>query len=97
MTTPLATAAVLARDRRSSDVTEQHHGAVGRYIVIGPADDEPAHNCAFTVSGQLADPDRLRLLAIEDLVAFEDLVATARRLDDRRLHEWAIRFEARCL
>ena len=47
---------------------EEQLGAAGRYIVICPADDEAARRCVNSVADQLAEPNRLRLITLEDLV-----------------------------
>ena len=82
----------LFRGLMLSALTEQHLDAVGRYVAIGTtADDATARRSVDVVAAELQDPRRLRLIALEELIA------TARRLNTRRLSTWANAFDCRYL
>ena len=72
-------------------LVENETGSVGRYLVVAPADDAAAATAATSVAAELLDPDRLRL------VTLEDIVAAASSMDDGQLQAWASVFGRRYL
>jgi len=72
-----------------ASLTEDETGAVGSYAVVTPADDEKGRAAVEAARRELANPERLMLVTIEEIVA----AAAAR--PDRRLVEWAAAFHKR--
>jgi len=74
-----------------ASVTETTTGSRGSYVVVAPADDEVARKTVQQAASQLAEPSRL------SLVTLEQIVEAARLLSDPRLSEWADAFSVRYL